>query len=278
MDHFLTLFEKYEPQILAWGIKICIALAIFIIGRIIAKVLARLCQRMMLRKLTADAALAHFVGTIISVTITILAVLMALQQLDAPMASLLAVLGAAGLAVGLALQDSLKNFASGVMLMVNRPFRADDFIEAAGTSGVVERVGIFQTTIRTVQNQEVTIPNGSIVSGNIVNYSIRSTRRLDFVVGISYESDIAQAKELIRNILQADERLHQEPAPEIQLDALADSSVNIVIRVWTNTDVFWAARSDLIENIKTGMDKAGISIPYPHRVQVPYQADTHANR
>lgn len=277
MDQFLTWFDKYEPQILAWGIKICIALAIFIIGRIIAKVLARLCQRMMLHKLTADAALAHFVGTIVSVTITILAILMALQQLDAPMASLLAVLGAAGLAVGLALQDSLKNFASGVMLMINRPFRAEDFIEAAGTSGVVERVGIFQTVIRTVQNQEVTIPNGSIVSGNIVNYSIRPTRRIDFVVGISYESGIAKARQIISSILQADKRLHPEPEPIVHLDALADSSVNIVIRVWTNTDIFWDVRSDLIENIKNELYRAGISIPYPHRVQVPYQADENAS-
>lgn len=278
MEQFLALFEKYEPQILAWGIKICIALAILIIGRIIAKVLARLCRHMMLRKLGTDAALAHFIGTIISVTITILALLMALQQLNAPMASLLAMLGAAGLAVGLALQDSLKNFASGVMLMVNRPFRAEDFIEAAGTSGVVERVGIFQTTIRTVQNQEVTIPNSNITADNIINYSIRPTRRLDFVVRIAYENDIAQTRELIRGILQADERLHREPAPIIHLDALADSSVNIVIRVWTDTAIFWDVRSDLIENVKTGLDRAGISIPYPHQVQVPYQADANAKR
>ncbi len=278
MEQFLALFEKYEPQILAWGIKICIALAILIIGRIIAKVLARVCRQMMLRKLGADAALAYFIGTIISVTITILALLMALQQLNAPMASLLAMLGAAGLAVGLALQDSLKNFASGVMLMVNRPFRAEDFIEAAGTSGVVERVGIFQTTIRTVQNQEVTIPNSNITADNIINYSIRPTRRLDFVVRIAYENDIAQTRELIRGILQADERLHREPAPIIHLDALADSSVNIVIRVWTDTAIFWDVRSDLIENVKTGLDRAGISIPYPHQVQVPYQADANAKR
>lgn len=270
MEKLLSLYQEYEPIILSWGLKLLTALLILLIGRWIAKLLGRMSERLLTRRLDADTALAGFVGTIVSITLTLVVLLTALQQLGLPIASLIAVLGAAGLAIGLALKDSLTNFASGVMLMVTRPFRAGDFVEAGGATGIVEKVGIFNTLMRTTTNQEITVPNGNITAANITNYSIRPTRRIDVTFGIAYEDDIARAREVITNVIQSDERLHRDPAPIIWMDALADSSVNLAVKVWTNTDIFWDVRSDLIERVKTGFDAAGITIPFPQRVV--YQA------
>lgn len=279
MDALLSLYEKYEPTVISWGLKLLTALLILIIGRWIARLLGRITERLLTSRLKADAALGQFVGTIVAITLTVVALVTALQQLGIPIASLLAVLGAAGLAVGLALKDSLTNFASGVMLMVTRPFRAGDFVEAAGTSGVVERVGIFNTVLCTVTGQEVTVPNSNITANNIVNYSIRPGRRIDYVFGIAYEDDIPKARQIIQEVIAADERLHKDPAPIIWMDALADSSVNLAVKVWTDTAVYWDVRSDLIERVKTEFDRAGITIPFPqrtvHHVNAPGAGAAH---
>lgn len=247
-----------------WGLKILFALLIFIVGRWVAKTVSRLSGRA-LRRTNVDFTLVHFITTIINITITVLVAVMAMQQLGVPMTSLIAVLGAAGLAIGLALKDSLSNFASGVLLMTMRPFKAGDFVEMAGVSGIVDSVGILHSKIYTVQNQEIIIPNANITLANIVNYSSRPTRRIDIVVGISYSDDIARARNVIADTIKADERLHRDPAPIIHVDQFADSSINIIIRVWTNTDIFWDVRSDLHQNIKGAFDREGITIPFPQR-------------
>jgi small conductance mechanosensitive channel len=171
--------------------------------------------------------------------------------------------GAAGLAVGLSLQDSLKNFAAGVMMIVFRPFKVGDFIEAGGTSGVVETINIFSTTMRTGDNREVIVPNGTIYGGTIVNYSARDTRRIDMTFGIGYEDDIRRAKDIMQRILEEDDRVLKDPEPTIGLSELADSSVDFVVRPWVKTADYWSVRFDLNERIKLAFDENGISIPFP---------------
>ncbi|MDX1697876.1 MAG: mechanosensitive ion channel [Thiohalobacterales bacterium] len=256
--------EMIETYLIPWSIRIALALAIFVIGRIIAKIIARFARRMM-AKANLDDMLTAFLGNILYTVLLVVVVIAALDQLGVQTTSLLAVFGAAGLAVGLALKDSLANFSSGVMLIIFRPFKASDFVEAAGQSGVVEEVRIFNTIMRTGDNREVIIPNGHIYSGPIVNYSTRATRRIDMVFGIGYEDDIRKAKELIEAAFTADERILKDPAPAVAMAELADSSVNFNVRPWVKTEDYWAVRSALMERIKLSFDENGISIPYPQQ-------------
>jgi small conductance mechanosensitive channel len=184
---------------------------------------------------------------------------------------LIALVGAAGLAIGLALQDSLKNFAAGVLLIFFRPFKEGDFVEVAGVSGVAEQITIFNTVMRTGDNREVIVPNGAIYSDIITNYNRRPTRRIDMIVGISYDSDIRLAKQILSEILAADERVLEDPAPKIAVAELADSSVNFVCRPWVKTDDYWDTKWDITEQIKLRFDEAGIGIPFP-------QMDVHLKR
>lgn len=271
MDKLLDFYEIYEPVILGWGIKILVALAILVIGIWIARRLARMCEHRFVKRGVLDAAQGHFIGTIISVTLTVIVLLTALQHLGMPMASLVAVLGAAALGVGLALKDTLANLAAGIVLIVTHPYRAGDYVIINDIDGVIEKIGLFQTVMRSVTNQEITVPNGDIVNNNIVNYSIRPTRRIDYTFRVAYEADVKQAREIIQQAIAADDRLHTDPAPILWMDALADSSVNLASKVWTNTDGFWDVRSDFIDSVKTGFEKAGIGIPYPRQVNVPYE-------
>ncbi len=188
-----------------------------------------------------------------------------LDHLGLQTTSLLAIFGAAGLAVGLALKDSLSNFSSGVMLILFRPFKVGDFIEAAGTAGVVEEVRIFSTMIRSGDNRQIIIPNGQIYGGTIVNVSAKPTRRIDLVFGIGYGDDIKKAKQIIAEVIAADERILKDPAPGIALGELGDSSVDINVRPWVNTPDYWPVRADLLENVKLAFDANGISIPFPQR-------------
>jgi len=237
--------ELINTYLIPWGIRIVAALAIFVIGRWVIKLVVGFAGRMM-RKAEVDEMLTTFTGNIQTT-------------------SLLAVFGAAGLAIGLALKDSLANFSSGVMLIIFRPFKVGDFIEAAGIAGVVEEVRIFSTILRTGDNREITIPNSQIYSAPIVNVSARSTRRIDLVFGIGYEDDLRKAKQLIEAAFTADDRILDDPAPGIAVGELADSSVNINARPWVKTADYWAVRSDLLENIKLSFDSNGISIPYPQQ-------------
>ena len=256
--------ELIETYLIPWGIRVAIALAIFVIGRIVARMLARFAERMM-KRADLDQMLTSFLGNILYTVLLVVVVIAALDQLGVQTTSLLAIFGAAGLAIGLALKDSLANFSSGVMLIIFRPFKVGDFVEAAGQAGVIEEVRIFSTIMKTGDNREVIIPNGHIYSGPIVNFSARPTRRIDMVFGIGYDDDIRKAKQLIEAGFAADERILQDPAPAVAMAELADSSINFNVRPWVKAGDYWAVRSELMERIKLSFDENGISIPYPQR-------------
>ena len=192
-------------------------------------------------------------------------IIAAIDQLGVDTKSVLAIFAAAGLAVGLALKDSLSNFAAGVMIVLFKPFKNGDFIEAAGISGVVEMIGIFNTILRTGDNREITVPNAQIYGGVITNFSARDTRRIDLVIGIGYDDNIQAAKNLLEQIIDNEVRILKDPAPVIMVSELGASSVDLAVRPWVNSADYWDVRSDLLETVKTEFDTAGISIPYPQR-------------
>lgn len=247
-----------------WGIKIVIAIAIFIIGKMIARMVANLAKKALQRAGT-DAMLVNFLGSIIYSVLIVAVLLAAVDSLGVNVTSLMAILGAAGLAVGLALKDSLSNFAAGVMIIIFRPFKIGDFITAGGCSGVVDEIGLFATLMHTGDNQRIIVPNSGILGGNITNTSALPTRRIDLVIGIGYDDNIGKAREIIMGILDTDERVLKDPAAAVAVSELGDSSVNLNVRPWVNSGDYWPVRADLLEGIKTKLDEAGISIPYPQQ-------------
>ncbi|MGD8350573.1 MAG: mechanosensitive ion channel [Gammaproteobacteria bacterium] len=249
---------------LDWGIQIGIAIAIFVVGKIIARIISNLIEKAMRRGRT-DETLVSFIGNIIYVVLLVAVVLAAIDSLGVNIVSLMAILGAAGLAVGLALKDSLGNFAAGVMIIIFRPFKIGDYIEAGGTAGSVDEIGLFATLMHTPDNKRIIVPNSSIINGNITNVSALPTRRVDLVFGISYDDNIGQARDIIVEILGADERILADPAPTVTVGELADSSVNLNVRPWVNAADYWGVYWDLLEKVKTRFDEAGISIPYPQQ-------------
>jgi small conductance mechanosensitive channel len=212
-----------------------------------------------------DGMLIDFFGNIVYTVLLLAVVMAALDHVGIQTTSLLAVFGAAGLAIGLALKDSLGNFSSGVMLILFRPFKVGDFIEAGGVSGVVEQVRMFATVMRTGDNREIIVPNSQIYGGTITNYSARETRRIDLVFGIGYTDDIAKTKQIIEDIMRQDERILADPAPSIALGELGDNSVNFNVRPWVKSADYWPVRADMLEKVKLAFDANGISIPYPQR-------------
>lgn len=251
-----------SEYLIPWSINIGLALAIFIVGRWVIRLVlsgvVRLMQRMQI-----EPMLVGFTRSILHVALLLFVVIAALDQLGVDTTSFIALFGAAGLAVGMAMKDSLGHFASGVLMLMLKPFKVGDFIEAAGTSGTVENIGIFATTLKTGDNREIIVPNGSIFGNTITNYSARETRRIDMVFGIGYDDDLRQAKEIVQSILDADERVLKDPEPLVVIGELADSSVNLYVRPWVNSSDYWSLYYDLNEKIKLAFDKAGISIPYP---------------
>jgi len=265
MDADIEKYQKLiETYAIPWGIKIVAAIAIFVIGRIVAKLIVKMIKKVM-KKANIEQTLRDFLGNIIQAILMVVIVIAALEQLGINTTSVLAVFAAAGLAVGLAFKDSLSNFAAGIMLVVFQPFKIGDFIEAAGIGGVVEHIRIFNTVMRTGDNREITVPNSQIYSGIITNFSARDTRRIDLVIGIGYEDNIARAKTIIEDIIREDSRLLTDPEPTIMLVELGESSIDIAVRPWVNTGDYWTARADLLQNIKEAFDAEGISIPYPQR-------------
>jgi small conductance mechanosensitive channel len=212
-----------------------------------------------------DPMIIGFVGSIVYVGLMVFVVLAALGQVGIQTTSFIAILGAAGLAIGLALQGSLANFAAGFLLIMFRPFKVGDFIEGAGISGAVESIQIFTTTLKTPDNKMVIVPNAKLMNDNITNYSAKETRRVDLVVGVSYDADLAQVKQVLTDIANKDERVKSDPAPLIAVSELGDSSVNLVMRMWTNTADYWGVYFDSTEAVKLRLDEAGIGIPYPQR-------------
>lgn len=260
-----------STYVIPWSINIFTALAIFIIGRIIIKIVVNLLGKVLSRT-KIDAILADFIKSMTNAILLAFVAIAALNQLGVDTTSMVAILAAAGLAIGLSLQESLQNFAAGIMLLLFKPFKADDFVDAGGCSGFIEKVNIFTTTMRTADNKEVIVPNGAIYGGNIINYSSRETRRIDMVFGISYDDDIKKAKQILEKTVNADERVLKQPEAIIAVSELGESSVNFVVRPWVKSADYWDVRFELIENIKLAFDENNISIPYPQLdLHVPAQ-------
>lgn len=259
-----------NAYVIPWSINIISAIVVFIVGRFLAGVITSVVRKL-LKRSQMDQILVDFIGSLTRTVLVLFVIIAALDRLGVDTTSLVALLGAAGLAVGLAMKDSLGNFAAGVMLILFRPFKAGDYVEVAGTAGTVEKVGIFTTILKTPDNCEVIVPNGNIYGGNITNYAARPTRRIDLVFGIGYDDDLKQARQILQQLVEADERILKEPEPVIAVSELADSSVNFVCRPWVKKEDYWAVRWDLTEKVKLAFDEAGISIPYPQRDVHLYQ-------
>jgi len=251
-------------DVLAVAWQVLGAILIFIIGRWIAKAIIKGMRGAMTRR-EMDQLLVNFLGTIVYVFLLLSVVLIAIGYLGIAVTPLIAVLGGAALAVGLALQSSLSNFASGLMLVGFRPFSTGNFVEAGGVSGTVQNVGIFQTKLTTPDNRHVIVPNSEITSQPITNYSAFDTRRIDLIIGVSYDDDLKKAREVIDRVIRSHEKVLDDPEPAILLMELADSSVNFAVRPWVNTPDYWPTRSDLLEQLKAELESAGCSIPYPQR-------------
>ena len=247
-----------------WGIKVLAALAIFIIGRWVAKGIRRGVRRMM-EKGGVDPIIIGFVGSITYIALLAFVVIAALGQLGIQTTSFIAILGAAGLAVGLALQGSLSNFAAGFLMIIFRPFKVGDFVEAAGVAGVVKDMQIFTTTMKTGDNKTIIIPNAKISADNIINYSAEENRRVDMTVGVAYDADLSKVRDVLNDIISKEERILSDPAPQVAVAELADSSVNFIVRPWVSIENYWGVYFDAMENIKKAFDEAGISIPYPQQ-------------
>jgi small conductance mechanosensitive channel len=249
--------------------RLVFALMIFVVGLLASRWIVNFAKKR-LNQRNADPLLVNFLASILYWTLLLLVLILSLNQLGVNTTAFVALLGAAALAVGVALQDSLKNFASGVLLVIFRPFSVGHYVDASGTSGIVEEITLFTTLMRTGDNRSVIVPNGSIYDGNIINYSARDTRRIDLVFGIGYDDDLRTAREIMEDVIAADERILVEPPPEISVRELADSSVNFNVRPWVNSEDYWTVKSDVIEKVKLAFDKDGITIPYP-------QLDIHTN-
>lgn len=259
-----------DEYLLPWGTNIGFALLILISGIILSKWIVRLVCRGM-RRAKIDDMLVDFVTSLLKWALYFVFIIAALNRLGVPTTSFIAVLGAAGLAIGLALKDSLQNFAAGVMLIIFRPFKTGDSIQAGGAEGVVENVHIFSTTMRTPDNREIILPNGDIFGGKIVNNNARDTRRIDLVIGVGYDDDLRKAKQVLEGVVAMEDRLLKDPEPLIAVGELGASSVDILVRPWVKTSDYFATKCALTENIKLALDDAGISIPFP-------QMDLHLNQ
>ncbi len=258
----INLSQLLDSHILPWSINILIALLIFVVGRLLIGWAHRLLGAVLAR-FNVEAILTEFIQQVVRVLLYVLLAIAILSQLGFDTTSLVAMLAAGSLAVGLALKDSLQNFAAGVLLIVLKPFKVGDFVEVAGVTGFVEKVMLFSTLLRTTDNREITIPNGPIYNATLTNYSARDTRRVDLLFGISYDSDLRKAKQILQDLITADERILAEPESLVAVSDLADSSVNFTVRFWVATDNYWPVRFDFIEKVKLAFDENGVEIPYP---------------
>lgn len=265
-----SIQRMIDTYIIPYGLNLLFAIAIFVIGKIVVRGLTKL-LRSLLGKAKVDEILVEFILGIASSLLMLFVIIASLGQLGVDTTSLVALIGAAGLAIGLSLQSSLQNFASGVMLIIFRPFTSGDFVEVAGITGVVEKISIFSTQLRTGDNKEMIVPNGKIYSDVITNYSAKANRRVDMVFGIGYGDDIKKAKTLLEKILIEDERVLKDPSPLVAVSELADSSVNFVVRPWVKSADYWNVYFDTHEKVKIVFDAENVSIPYP-------QMDIHMDK
>jgi small conductance mechanosensitive channel len=258
------LIAKIYELITVFGVKILAAVAVFIIGRWVAKLMRRIVDKVM-GKRSVDPTIGKFVANLTYIALLTFFILAALGLLGIQTTSFIAVIGAAGLAIGLALQGSLANFAAGFLLIIFRPFKVGDYIEGGGTAGTVEAIQLFTTQLASPDNKTIIVPNSKMTGDNIVNYSAKGTRRVDMVFGIGYEDDIDKARNIITEILSQDERILKDPPTNIAVSELADSSVNFIARPWVNAADYWNVYFETTEKVKKRFDAQGISIPYPQR-------------
>lgn len=260
----------FIDMLISWGLNLVIAAVIFIVGKWIARIIQNTLEKL-LRKREIDEVLVGFLGNIVYVLVLVVAVVAAIDQLGISATSFLAIIGAAGLAIGLALKDSLSNFASGVMLALFRPFTKGDFIEAAGISGSVDEIRLVSTTLTTPDNKLIIVPNSAIYNDAIINYSAKETRRLDMVFGVGYDDDLKVAAEVLTKICAEHPKVLQEPATDVFISNLGDSSVDFAVRPWVRTEDYWGVRAEILKAGKLDLEAAGCSIPYP-------QTDVHLHQ
>lgn len=258
------LWDTVQAIGLDFGMKALLALVIFWVGRIIARLVTRGLRNVM-QSQEVDKILESFVCNLVYWALMFFVIIAAINQLGVQTTSMIAVMGAAGLAIGLALQGSLANFAAGVLIVMFRPYRVGDFVEAAGISGVVLQVQILTTILKTSDNKQIIVPNGQIMGSIITNYSANDTRRVDMTVGVSYDDDLDKVRSTIQELVDADDRILKDPECLIAVSELADSSVNFTVRPWVNTADYWGVMFDMTEAIKKRFDKEGISFPFPQQ-------------
>ena len=250
-----------------FGLKLLTALIVVIVGRQLVKILLKVIK-VALEKANTEETVRIFVANLLNTVFTVIIFVAAINQLGVETTSIIALLGAAGLAIGLALQGSLANFASGILIVIFRPYKVGDYIEAGTNAGTVKDIQIFSTVLRTPDNKTIVVPNGSIMDGSITNYSEQPTRRIDIIASCSYEDDLDKVKQVLKTILDSEDRILTEPKPQIAVSELAESSVNFIVRPWVNSSDYLPVMYSLLEQIKKTFDQEGISIPYP-------QSDIH---
>lgn len=258
--------SKYTDMALMYaseyGLKVLVSIAIFIFGKMIVKKVTAI-LKLLMHKAKVDNTLVEFLSNVIYFILLIVVVLASLSTLGINTASFLAVFGAASLAVGLALKDSLSNIGAAVLIIIFRPFEVGNYIEASGVSGTVEEINLFSTTLVTPNNQTITVPNSTIINSNIVNYSSKPTRRINHTFSIDYNDDLKLAKEIMMQVIHEDERVLSEPVPFVAVSELGDNSVNFTFRVWVKNEHYWDVHFDMLEKVKLAFDKNSISIPFP---------------
>lgn len=264
LEEYNINWDIIQTYAIEYGTSLFFAIAIFILGKWAAKGVASVI-RSSLRRAKMDEMLVSFIGNIAYALMVAFVVIASLSELGVETTSIAAIFAAAGLAIGLAFQGSLSNFAAGIMIVAFRPFKIGDYIEAAGTAGSVKEISIFTTTLETPDHKKVIIPNSSIASDNITNYSANKTRRLDLVFGCGYDDDIKKAKDVLEKIVKANKLVLKDPAPVVAVNELGASSVDFVVRPWVKTPDYWTAKWEITEAVKAAFDKEGLTIPYPQR-------------
>jgi len=259
-----TIYAYLATYLATYWLQVVAAVVIFVLGRWLANMISKLVARAM-TKAKVDPTLTNFVKNLCHIALLAFVVIAALKKLGIPMTEFTVVIGAAGLAIGFALQGSLSNFAAGVMLIIFKPFKVGDFVELAGKMGTVKEIQLFNTILNSPDNVRIIIPNGQVTGSNIMNFTVNGTRRIDLVIGVSYGDDLKKAHQVIENVISGDERILKEPAYTIAVSELGESSVNFVVRPWVNATDYWSVRFDITEKIKLALDKNGITIPYPQR-------------
>lgn len=270
MESSNVYIEKSAELLMTYGPKLLLAIIVLVGGLWIIRGVNRIALSNM-EKSNVDPSLQKFLSSFLSISLKILLLISVASMVGIATTSFIAVLGAAGLAVGLALQGSLANFAGGVIILLFKPYKAGDVIEAQGFLGTVNEIQVFYTVIKSFDNKTIVIPNGSLSNGSITNYSTEKVRRADMTFGIGYDDDIQKAKEIIKRLIDKDERILKDPPPSVVVSELADSSVNFSVKVWCNSDDLWNVYFDMQENVKISFDNEGISIPYP-------QTDVHIHQ